>query len=231
MYHPRHVRSRSHRGTAALIATAVLVTVATISALPRNGGEHRPQAQAPAPPAAQAAPGGRQAPAATPRACTTAAAREAQDLRAAARSLSQWQVHVGAMNQLVAGRITLAQASTFWNRTRVGAQQRVSAFLATDRGVAAATARCREDLSGSGSAGAACARSVRLRGLVLAAARTAITTWQRHIDDMEMLRMGRMTGAQAARMWQRNWRKGQAQLATYQAAKRRAHGSTGCRAD
>lgn len=231
MYHPHHVKSTSHRGTAALIAVLVLVTVAAIGALSSGAGEHRPPARASVPSAAQTAPGGRQASAATPRACTSAAAREADDLRAAARSMSQWRVHVGAMNQLVAGRITLAQASAFWNRTRVGAQQRVSAFRATDRGVAAAAARCRKDRSGAGTAGARCARSVRLRGLVLAAARTAIATWQRHIRDMEMLRMGRMTGAQAARMWQRNWHQGQAQLASYQAAKRRADGPTGCPAD
>lgn len=49
-------------------------------------------------------------------------------LERAGRSLEQWRDHIGAMNQLVAGDITLAQTSQFWNSTRRGAASRIAAF-------------------------------------------------------------------------------------------------------
>jgi hypothetical protein len=42
--------------------------------------------------------------------------------------MKQWRVHIQAMNELVAGNIWLAQVTTFWNRTRMGAMQRIMRF-------------------------------------------------------------------------------------------------------
>jgi hypothetical protein len=50
---------------------------------------------------------------------------------------------------------------------------------------------------------------------VLAAADTAITTWQQHVHHMEMLRTGQITATQATQMWQMSWRAGQRQLTEY----------------
>ena len=51
-------------------------------------------------------------------------------LRAAAASLGQWEMHIGAMNKLVVGTIKLKQATQFWNQTRVGASTKLKGFSA-----------------------------------------------------------------------------------------------------
>ena len=38
--------------------------------------------------------------------------------------MRQWEVHIGAMNQLIDGEITLQQATRFWNETRRAAAGR-----------------------------------------------------------------------------------------------------------
>src|SRR5512144_3251212 len=49
-------------------------------------------------------------------------------LRRARLGIDRWEVHVRAMNKLVAGAVTGQQATRFWNRARVDARHRVAAF-------------------------------------------------------------------------------------------------------
>ena len=63
-------------------------------------------------------------------------------LRAAAASLGQWEVHIGAMNKLVVGAITLKQATQFWNQTRVGASTKLKSFAAAREPFQQRSARC-----------------------------------------------------------------------------------------
>src|SRR3954447_22268569 len=60
--------------------------------------------------------------------CADAAEAVGRTLRQATASLDQWEVHVGAMNQLVVGAISPQQATAFWNQTRVGAQRKIDSF-------------------------------------------------------------------------------------------------------
>jgi len=218
MYHPRHLKPTHHW----LAATAVLLVLVAVLAGARALQGSGPSGEETARNVAGTTTRHERAATAL-RECTAVRERQAAPLSAAARSLAQWKVHVGAMNQLVAGRITLAQATAFWSRTRVGADRRAQEFRTADATTKPATA-CRR-LSGTGPAVAACARDVVRRAATLRAARTAIDTWQRHIRDMEMLRMGRMSPARATQMWLMNWRRGVRQLDAYDAAVRRsAHG-------
>jgi hypothetical protein len=135
------------------------------------------------------------------------------------------------MNQLVAGKISLAQATAFWARTRVGAADRVAAFRSADAGYLAGSPRCetgRLPASAVSPALASCARSVNGRENVLARARTAIDTWHKHIEAMEMLRMGQTSPAQATRMWLKMWRMGSRQIDGYHAAVRQTRGGGSC---
>jgi hypothetical protein len=136
-------------------------------------------------------------------------------LDAAEPSMRQWEVHIAAMNKLVAGEITLAQASAFWEETRVGAQQRYDAFAASDR---------REDTGpcpvpdGSDPAAAtlrACARAVSAAEDTRRAARTTLSRWNRHITDMDRLRAGLLSPSIAQQMWLSTWRQGAAELRVY----------------
>jgi hypothetical protein len=68
----------------------------------------------------------------------------------------------------------------------------------------------------------ACARGARDRSGVIVAAENSIATWQDHINDMEMFRMGQMSASTATRMWSKNWHKGQHQLNSYKTQARKA---------
>src|SRR5689334_10435241 len=74
--------------------------------------------------------------------CRLANLRQQAPLSAAAVSLAQFDKHIDAMNLLVAGKISLAVAKTFWDETRVGATQNVAAFHRTDKEYLASRARC-----------------------------------------------------------------------------------------
>jgi hypothetical protein len=163
--------------------------------------------------------------------CADAAAALAHPLRRAAASVDQWEIHVGAMNKLVVGAITLPQATAFWNRTRVGARDKIDAF---DQAAASLQRRGVDcpapDLLPERSARdlRACAAQVAADVRVLHAAQTAIDTWQRHVKAMNMLRAGMMSPATATRMWLAMWHRGQGEINSYRAAVRAAHGLGGC---
>jgi hypothetical protein len=163
--------------------------------------------------------------------CTSAADRLAGSLARAKAALDQWAVHVGAMNQLVVGNITLAQAQAFWNRTRVGAHRRIAHFDSATRVLAQDGVDCPDPaLAGTRWSPAlrACTRHVAALADELDAARTAITTWAHHVRAMEMLRAGRLSPDRATAMWLSMWRRGTAELARYRSAARAVHDTPGC---
>jgi hypothetical protein len=148
-------------------------------------------------------------------------------LDAADRSLAQWQTHVAAMNALVAGKISYAQATQFWARTRVGAMHRVRVFHRADRALRQSDPTCAtpNGIPVTGSAAAtlnACVRGVDARDETLASASTAIATWRGHINEMEMLRNGQLSPSMATKMWIRSWHRGQRQLDDYRSLVSRA---------
>ena len=153
--------------------------------------------------------------------CRSRWQQQRQPLRAAQSSMRQWRVHIKAMNELVAGNISLAQATTFWNQTREGAMHRITRFEQAESRYKSTAPACSTNSvqQADGTAipvGARdCVRAAVAGDRVLAAAKTAITTWQHHVHDMEMLRMGHLSATQATQMWQMNWHMGQRQLAKY----------------
>jgi hypothetical protein len=153
---------------------------------------------------------------------------------AAAVSLAQWQKHIDAMNLLVAGKISWAVATTFWDQTRVAAIENVAAFRAADKAAAASEGTTCKRLTpelvagavaGQADAIAACAESVTAKGSVIKQARTAVSTWEHHVHDMEALRRGDITPKQATAAWLKSWKTGAAQLNAYDAAQQRAAAS------
>ena len=51
---------------------------------------------------------------------------------------------------------------------------------------------------------------------------TAVRTWTHHIHDMEMLRKGDITPAQATAAWKKDWRTGEKQLGAFESARAKA---------
>lgn len=162
--------------------------------------------------------------------CRLANLRLRAALGAADVSLAQFEKHIDAMNLLVAGKISYAVATQFWEETRVGATQNAAAFAAADRALRASRSTCpRLDPAvanalpyGPVVAVTTCASYVTAGDTAIARARTTVATWKHHIHDMEMLRMGRITPAQATAMWTKNWHTGQRQLHAYQSSERKA---------
>lgn len=156
-----------------------------------------------------------------------------QALRAVGPAMTQWEIHVGAMNKLVAGAISLSQANAFWNNTRVDARQNLSAFYAAQRQASRLQAACPGPMAAmpgmSQSAGLrSCARRVAADRRVLSAADTAMATWRHHVLAMNMLRMGSMTPATATRMWLASWQEGVRQIQAYHHAAHAAHAAGSC---
>ncbi len=143
--------------------------------------------------------------------------------QAAAVSLNQWREHIQAMNQLVAGLITLDRATQYWNQTRKGAMHKVAAFEHLQQQLTASG--CAQPATG-GHRLALCDRATTAYQRVLDAAGTTIATWQMHIDDMESLRNGQITPQRATRLWIHNWRVGADQLSHYDHVAARAQGKT-----
>lgn len=158
--------------------------------------------------------------------CRLANLRQQAPLSAAEVSLAQFDKHIDAMNLLVAGKISLSVATTFWDETRVKAARNAKAFRDADEELAASAAVCPgldpavADAAPYGEVVAikSCASAIRTRSTALARARTAVSTWEHHVHDMEMLRMGHLTPAQATAAWQKNWKTGEKQLGAYERA-------------
>jgi hypothetical protein len=158
--------------------------------------------------------------------CRLANLRQQAALTTAAVSISQWDEHIQAMNQLVAGKITISAARNFWEATRIGATEHAAAFHIADDTLGAQGATCTQ-LDAAQSAAASrqqsaalvtCRKALAARGPILAQARTGISMWEHHIHMMEMFRSGEITPSQAAAAWLEIWKAGDRQLKSYRAA-------------
>jgi hypothetical protein len=154
---------------------------------------------------------------------------DAQDraLTAGASSLSQWAVHVGAMNKLVRGEITLDQAWDFWNQTRVGAARELERVDAASGQFRQRTARCPQPRGSAVDPDLrTCAEAVAARYRTIRLSAVALETWRMHVHHMEMLRDGEMSAQEATRLWLQNWRQGNREIMAYREAAKTAEGLT-----
>jgi hypothetical protein len=155
--------------------------------------------------------------------CEKVVAEQATPLLAAARSLGQWEIHVGAMNQLVAGAISLEEAQRYWEQTREGAERRLAAYDSAMEEWRQRGARCpRPENLRPRSRAAKCIHAVEGRTRALRAAATSLKTWREHVHHMEMLRDGTMSPEEATRLWLASWRAGDRELQVYGQASREA---------
>ena len=162
--------------------------------------------------------------------CSEAAAALESPLGAARPALRQWDVHVDAMNKLVVGEITLQQATAFWNQTRLGAQRNVDRFRKAWTALERTGVDCPAPalLGPAPAALRSCSRLVEAELGVVRTARTSIDTWDTHVHDMDMLRMGTLSPEKATEMWLSMWRRGVRDLDAYRAAARNKALDTGC---
>jgi len=122
---------------------------------------------------------------------------------------------------LVAGQITMGQASAYWAKTQVRAAQNVQRFVTADGTYAARDFSCpapgptlRPD-PGVAATLSDCRRAIAQREEAIESARVAIETWHHHVMDMNMLAAGKMSSARAVALWNEYWRQGQAEVHDY----------------
>lgn len=224
----RHTKMKAHHWAAIIGAVAVtvslLVAVAWLDRTQNDEPSSSPPTSNPgAGRSSAAAEASRQL-----RSCQAVWRSQSTTMRAADRSLAQWQVHVDAMNQLVAGKISLDQAKAFWSRTRVGAAARVKRFETAAGWYATVAPRCGATTAGTSRALSSCRVGVRARDRAIQAGTVAVTTWKHHIMDMEALRAGKITPQHALRMWVMNWHLGVRQLKAYTRISDSAAGAGSC---
>jgi Mrp family chromosome partitioning ATPase len=222
------------RRWAGVIATAITVAVVISSVWWVSYDDGRNEARAndqdsPESPLVATATSARSAVDAALEECRSTWKAQKAPLKTAADSLNQWDVHITAMNQLIAGKITLAQANAFWEQTRVQASQKVHRFHNADRRYVGGDHACRtpavaEDSEVDLSELAACENQIQQRDEALGAARVAIDSWDHHVMDMNQLRAGEISPDRAVRLWLKYWKQGAADLKAYQVQLDRADG-------
>jgi hypothetical protein len=162
--------------------------------------------------------------------CASAARNLQDSLDAAQPALDQWAVHVGAMNKLVVGELTLQQATDFWESTRLGAQRNIAAYRDTVETLRRQGVDCPSPalLAPGARALPGCTRQVEAQVGVLRAATTSIDTWDEHVRHMDMMRLGTLTPEEATQMWLSMWQEGARDLDAYESAAGSAQKLDGC---
>jgi hypothetical protein len=162
--------------------------------------------------------------------CREADAKLTGQLQAAAPALDQWEIHVAAMNKLVTGEITRAQAGAFWSQSKVDASRNLARFDSAARRASSAETDCPAPGSvAQASTGLrSCATYVAQQRRALEAAGIVLRTWKAHIRDMAMEDMGHLSAAAATERWLANWQRGIRELRAYRAAEASIGGSGRC---
>jgi hypothetical protein len=142
--------------------------------------------------------------------CQQLVTEQAQVVLFADTTLDQWRLHINAMNQLVAGEITAAEATDFWIESEKGAKRNVERFRHSIH-----------DLSNDDCRVQDC-RAARAFHNTIAVARPTARTWLQHIRDMDALMAGKITLEQAAESWTQLRHMGERQLSDYDRENREA---------
>ncbi|WP_353508231.1 hypothetical protein [Intrasporangium sp.] len=136
---------------------------------------------------------------------------QAAATNAAATVLAEWDAHLDIMNNLQAGKTTLAQAKKDWGPTTANAPAHIAAFHAADQAFTSSKLRCVKPAAAADGAAAAlatCAANMQVVDGVLAKARTAIEPWETHLKDQSHFKAGGITAAKAEALWRSLWQKG-----------------------
>ncbi|MGH8970227.1 MAG: hypothetical protein ACRDV1_09795 [Actinomycetes bacterium] len=169
------------------------------------------------------------------RAQSAAVASRAADCRAADRlatrdmaavdvAIVQWRRHIDAMTDLVAGKISLAQANDFWDATRLAGRQSLAQWHRVDRLFLRDHGSCSKPVRTTNDTVRSCQERVAAATDVLAAARHTLDDWAVHVEQMEQLRAGKLSPAHALHLWNAMYQRGLVGLRHFD-AENRAYGA------
>ena len=144
--------------------------------------------------------------------CRSAWARQAKAAATASTVLREWDAHLDIMNDLQAGKISLAKAKKDWGPTTAKAPQHIADFHAADRTYRSAEQRCalpeNVPTGDQAKALATCAAGMKVVDGILAKARTAVEPWETHLKDQSHFKAGGITAARAEALWRSLWQQG-----------------------
>jgi hypothetical protein len=205
----RHRRSHLRAVPAAVLAVAAAGLVVVLVAMLLQDDQTAtsgPQARTGSSPAAD------RADATLAATCRNAVALAERDLQAAGAAMVHWRRHITAMTDLVDGRITLAQATRFWDATRLAGKRTVESWWDADAEFRRGSRACLgAPVAGSGPA-ASCQVRTSAAAVLLATERGSLRDWRRHIKQMESLRAGKITPEHALHLWDSMYQRGLAGL-------------------
>ncbi|ADU50039.1 hypothetical protein [Intrasporangium calvum] len=144
--------------------------------------------------------------------CRSAWARQVKAAAAASTALREWDAHLDIMNDLQAGKISLAKAKKDWAPTTAKAPQHIAAFHSADRTYRSAEQRCalpeNAPTGDEAKALSTCAASMKVVDGILAKARAAVEPWETHLKDQSHFKAGGITAIRAEALWRSLWQKG-----------------------
>lgn len=207
--HGRHRRSGLRAAPVAVLAVAAAGLVVVLVAMLQPPDERATTSGTPTRSEAATA-GNVDATVATT--CRDAVALAERDMQAADRAMVQWRRHITAMTDLVEGRITLAQATQFWDATRIAGKRTVAQWQQADAEFRHGSRGCLQSRAAGAGQAASCQVRTSAAAVLLATERASLRDWRRHIRQMESLRAGRITPAHALHLWNAMYQRGLAGL-------------------
>ncbi len=151
--------------------------------------------------------------------CRAADRLVTEDIVAMGGALQQWRVHIDAMTDLVAGRITLQQAQAFWNSTRVEGKRSLAFWKRLDARYRQSGERCDLPKTVTGDSDlAVCQRKQAAATAMIGVARHTLGDWDMHVRQMDALRAGRLDPGRALAMWHEMYQRGKTWLPRYDTA-------------
>lgn len=140
--------------------------------------------------------------------CRSVLVAQGRVVTAAEAPIAQWRIHIGAMQKLAAGQITLKQATKFWDDTQHASHGAITSFEVVN----ATYVKTKKS--------PVCIPELRSGEIVLALARRTIEQWHAHANDMDLLDKGELSASKALARWEEFYPRGQAQLAAYDEARK-----------
>jgi hypothetical protein len=204
--HGRHRRSHLRAVPAVVLAVVAAGLVALMIAILQQPDDRATTAEPPSRSGATAVTSAVEASLAAT--CRTAVALAERDLQSADAAMVHWRRHITAMTDLVAGRMTLAQATEFWDATRVAGKRTVTTWQRADGEFRRGSRSCLESSSAGSGPGASCQVRTSAAAVLLATERASLRDWRRHIRQMESLRAGRITPEHALHLWDAMYQRG-----------------------
>jgi hypothetical protein len=202
--HGRHRRSHLRAVPVAVLAAAAVGIALVLASL--LGQDGRRAATSSGPPGSGSAP--TSADPALAASCRSALALAERDLQAADAAMVQWRRHITAMTDLVDGKITLAQATRFWEATRVAGKRTVRSWERADAQFRRGSRSCLAAPAAQLGREAACQVRTSAAAVLLATERGSLRDWRRHIKQMDSLRAGRITPEHALHLWNAMYQRG-----------------------